>query len=78
MPRHHRLLQRREISQLAGTVIQPRGLCGIDIDFADQSLFLFASRAHEPAEHICPDPQNQTHCCGVQRGARVYCYAPQG
>ena len=33
MPCHHRLLQRRMISQLVSTVIQRRGLCGINVEF---------------------------------------------
>jgi hypothetical protein len=48
MPCHHRLLQRGAINQLASTVIQRRGLRGIDIDFVvvvGQSLSpLFLSR----------------------------------
>ena len=52
MPCHHRLLQRVAINQLASTVIQRRGLRGIDIDFVvvvGQSLSpLFLSRQLQP------------------------------
>jgi hypothetical protein len=66
MPCHHRLLQRRIISQFAGTVIQRRGLCGIDIDFGvvvGQSLSpLFLSRQLQPLAYC------QTHRGGSGEG----------
>jgi hypothetical protein len=49
MPCHHRLPQRTVISLLAGTIIQRRRLCGIDVDFVvvvgQSSCPLFLSRS---------------------------------
>jgi hypothetical protein len=62
----------------SSTVIQRGWLCGIDVDFVDQSLFLFASRAHEPARAYCQTHRTNALLWRSKEVARIYCDAPQG
>ena len=54
MPFHHSFAQCRAISQNASSIVQRRGLCGIDIDFVNvgQALISLFSRAH--VARTCP------------------------